>query len=97
MVRSMASRSGRAQAPKAPSRRQLQQERSDQADRSPTSNTPTSSARSVALERRRALTTAGKAAVVVQGSIGAGRIRTGRDNRRPAPQQPGWVRRDQAP
>ena len=97
MVRSMPSRSGRAQAPTAPSRRQLQQERSDQTDRSPTSNTPTGSARSAALERRRALTTAGKAAVVVQGSLGAGRIRTGRDKRRPTPQQPGWVRRDQAP
>ena len=96
MVRSMPSRSGRAQAPTAPSRRQLQQERSDQTDRSPTSNTPTGSARSAALERRRALTTAGKAAVVVQGSLGAGRIRTGRDKRRPTPQQPGWVRRDQA-
>ena len=97
MVRSMPSRSGRAQAPTAPSRRQLQQERSDQTDRSPTSNTATGSARSAALERRRALTTAGKAAVVVQGSLGAGRIRTGRDKRRPTPQQPGWVRRDQAP
>ena len=97
MVRSMPSRSGRAQAPTAPSRRQLQQERSDQTDRSLTSNTPTGSARSAALERRRALTTAGKAAVVVQGSLGAGRIRTGRDKRRPTPQQPGWVRRDQAP
>ena len=97
MVRSMPSRSGRAQAPTAPSRRQLQQERSDQTDRSPTSNSSTGSARSAALERRRALTTAGKAAVVVQGSLGAGRIRTGRDKRRPTPQQPGWVRRDQAP
>ena len=97
MVRSMPSRSGRAQAPTAPSRRQLQQERSDQTDRSPTSNTASGSARSAALERRRALTTAGKAAVVVQGSLGAGRIRTGRDKRRPTPQQPGWVRRDQAP
>ncbi|MDA7437504.1 carboxysome shell carbonic anhydrase [bacterium] len=97
MVRSMPSRSGRAQAPTAPSRRQLQQERSDQTDRSPTSNTASGSARSAALERRRALTTSGKAAVVVQGSLGAGRIRTGRDKRRPTPQQPGWVRRDQAP
>ena len=97
MVRSMPSRSGRAQAPTAPSRRQLQQERSDQTDRSPTSNTASGSARSAGLERRRALTTAGKAAVVVQGSLGAGRIRTGRDKRRPTPQQPGWVRRDQAP
>ena len=97
MVRSMPSRSGRAQAPTAPSRRQLQQERSDQTDRSPTSNTASGSARSAALERRRALTTAGKAAVVVQGSLGAGRIRTGRDKRRPTPQQPGWVNRDQAP
>ena len=97
MVRSMPSRSGRAQAPTAPSRRQLQQERSEQTDRSPTSNSSTGSARSAALERRRALTTAGKAAVVVQGSLGAGRIRTGRDKRRPTPQQPGWVRRDQAP
>ena len=74
MVRSMPSRSGRAQAPTAPSRRQLQQKRSDQTDRSPTSNSSTGSARSAALERRRALTTAGKAAVVVQGSLGAGRI-----------------------
>ena len=97
MVRSMPSRSGRAQAPTAPSRRQLQQERSDQTDRSPTSNTASGTARSAALERRRALTAAGKAAVVVQGSLGAGRIRTGRDKRRPTPQQPGWVRRDQAP
>ena len=97
MVRSMPSRSGRAQAPTAPSRRQLQQERSDQTDRSPASNSSTGSARSAALERRRALTTAGKAAVVVQGSLGAGRTRTGRDKRRPTPQQPGWVRRDQAP
>ena len=96
MVRSMPFSGGRAQAPTAPSRRQRFQSesRADQADQDSTSATSsTISPRELALERRRALTSAGKAAVLASGTVAAGRIRTSQDNRRPVPQQPGWVRR----
>ena len=97
MVRSVPSRGGRPLSPSAPTRRQLQQERADslppsepkQADSNPLS------ARAASLQRRRALTTSGKAAVLPQGTLGAGRVRTSQDSRRSVPQQPGWVRRDQ--
>ena len=58
--------------------------------------------RDAALQRRRALTTAGKAAKLVQGSIGGGRVRTAVDQQRRTPQQqavaqqPGWVRREKS-
>ena len=96
MVRSKPSRGGRAQAPTAPTRRQLQQLVSAQPETSSESAavaSPTTTARDRALARRKALTTAGKAAVLTQGSPAAGRIRTSQDSRRPAPQQPGWVKR----
>ncbi|MGB1776136.1 MAG: carboxysome shell carbonic anhydrase [Synechococcus sp.] len=95
MVRSKPSRGGRAQSPTAPTRRQLQAVVASQSDSSIASaevSTPLT-ARDRALERRKALTTAGKAAVLPQGSPAAGRIRTSQDNRRPSPQQPGWVKR----
>ena len=95
MVWSKPSSGGRPLFPTAPTRRQMQREKSEatlssQADKGPVS------ARSASLERRRALTTSGKAAVLVQGTIGAGRVRTSQDSRRVIPQQPGWVRRDQS-
>ena len=90
MVRSKPSRGGRAQAPTAPTRRQLQRMVSDISE---TPMASTSSARERALERRKALTTAGKAAVLPQGSPAGGRVRTSQDNRRPVAQQPGWVKR----
>ena len=97
MVRSVPSRGGRPLSPTAPTRRQLQQESAEssgssdpkQADLNPLT------ARAASLERRRALTTSGKAAVLAQGTLGAGRVRTSQDSRRSVPQQPGWVRRDQ--
>ena len=97
MVRSVPSRGGRPLSPTAPTRRQLQQESAEssgssdpkQADLYPLT------ARAASLERRRALTTSGKAAVLAQGTLGAGRVRTSQDSRRSVPQQPGWVRRDQ--
>ena len=85
-------------APTAPTRRQLQQASttavlgeasSDQAS----TEAVTTSTRSAALERRKALTTSGKAAVLNGGTVSGGRIRTGRDTRRPVAQQPNWVRR----
>ena len=102
MVRSVPSRGGRPLSPSAPTRRQLQQERaessapSDSNQAQPIQSDPTPlSARAASLERRRALTTTGKAAVLAQGTLGAGRVRTSQDSRRSVPQQPGWVRRDQ--
>ena len=102
MVRSVPSRGGRPLSPTAPTRRQLQQERaessapSDSNQAQPIQSDPTPlSARAASLERRRALTTSGKAAVLAQGTLGAGRVRTSQDSRRSVPQQPGWVRRDQ--
>ena len=102
MVRSVPSRGGRPLSPSAPTRRQLQQERaessapSDSNQAQPIQSDPTPlSARAASLERRRALTTSGKAAVLAQGTLGAGRVRTSQDSRRSVPQQPGWVRRDQ--
>ncbi|EAU73313.1 putative carboxysome shell polypeptide CsoS3 [Synechococcus sp. RS9916] len=87
-------------APTAPTRRQLQQastiavlgEASSSSDQAST-QAVTSSTRSAALERRKALTTSGKAAVLNGGTVSGGRIRTGRDTRRPVAQQPNWVRR----
>ena len=87
-------------APTAPTRRQLQQastnavsgEASSSSDQASTESATTST-RSAALERRKALTTSGKAAVLNGGTVSGGRIRTGRDTRRPVAQQPNWVRR----
>ena len=87
-------------APTAPTRRQLQQasttavsgEASFSSDQASTESATTST-RSAALERRKALTTSGKAAVLNGGTVSGGRIRTGRDTRRPVAQQPNWVRR----
>ncbi len=98
MVRSMPSRGGRPQAPTAPTRRQLQALLSPETETKVDPSQPAEvsfggSARDRALERRKALTTSGKAAVLPQGSTAAGRVRTSQDNRRPAPQQPGWVKR----
>ena len=101
MVRFKPSRGGRPQSPSAPTRRQLQQERAefsassdaDQAQANQADSSPLS-ARAASLERRRALTTSGKAAVLAQGTGSTSRVRTSQDSRRSVPQQPGWVRRD---
>ena len=97
MVRSVSSRGGRPLSPSAPTRRQLQQERDDASTLSDPKQGGSNplSAREVSLERRRALTTSGKAAILAQGTPGSGRVRTSQDSRRSVPQQPGWVRRDQ--
>ena len=97
MARSVPSRGGRPLSPSAPTRRQLQEGRAESSAVSePTQADPNPlSARAASLERRRALTTSGKGAVLAQGTLGAGRIRTSQDSRRSIPQQPGWVRRDQ--
>ena len=97
MVRSVPSRGGRPLSPSAPTRRQLQQERAESSVSSEPKQADSNSlsARAASLERRRALTTSGKAAVLAQGTLGAGRVRTSQDSRRSVPQQPGWVRRDQ--
>ena len=94
MVRSMPFSGGRPKAPTAPSRRQRFQSelRADQDP--PAVSSSTLSPRELALERRRALTSAGKAAVLASGTVAGGRIRTSQDSRRPVAQQPGWVRRD---
>ena len=92
MVRSSRpSRGGRPQAPTAPTRRQLQNGSPAAGATVPSleSASDSTTTRDAALQRRRALTSAGKAAKLVQGSIGGGRVRTARDQR-----QPGWVRRD---
>ena len=97
MVRSRPFSGGRPQAPTAPSRRQLFQSDSLSKQDSQDANAVTSStstARDLALKRRRALTSAGKAAVLTKGTVAAGRIRTSQDSRRAVPQQPSWVRRD---
>ena len=100
MARSMPS-SGRPKSPTAPTRRELQKSLNsspaspDSYDSSSASGDSASTTRSAALERRRALTTSGKAAVLNQGSVAAGRIRSGRDQRRSESQQPVWIRRDQ--
>lgn len=102
MVRSMPSRGGRPLSPSAPTRRQLQQRRAESSASSDSKQAQSKqadpnppSARAASLERRRALTTSGKAAVLAQGTLGAGRVRTSQDSRRSVPQQPAWVRRDQ--
>ena len=95
MVRSMPSRGGRPQAPTAPTRRQLQQLVTP-SEVGQTTLDAESSTRAAALERRRALTTSGKAAQLGRGSVGGGRIRSSNDAQRPAPSQPGWVRREKA-
>jgi hypothetical protein len=88
MVRSVPSRGGRPLSPSAPTRRQLQQERADSSappdskQAQPIQADPTPlSARAASLERRRALTTSGKAAVLAQGTLGAGRVRTSQDKK----------------
>ena len=91
MVRSKPLRGGRPQAPSAPTRRQLQQ-LATTSDSVQTTSEVESSTRKAALDRRRALTTAGKAAQLV----GGGRIRSSKDVQRPAPSQPAWVRREKA-
>ena len=95
MVRSKPFRGGRPQAPSAPTRLQLQQlaNITDPAEMAPDME---SSTRQAALQRRRALTTSGKAAQLDRGSVAAGRIRSSNDAQRPAPSQPGWVRREKA-
>ena len=95
MVRSKPLRGGRPQAPSAPTRRQLQQ-LATTSDSVQTSSDVESSTRKAALDRRRALTTAGKAAQLGGASVGGGRIRSSKDVQRPAPAQPGWVRREKA-
>ena len=96
MVRSMPLRGGRPQSPTAPTRRQLQLDALVSVDPITEPDQTSTSARATALQRRRALTTSGKAAQLVQGSVGGGRVRSSQDNRRSVPQQPGWVRRDKA-
>ena len=101
MVRTtMSTRRGGVSAPTAPTRRQLQQERTAFAPAdSPTAIPAVAvSTRGAALERRRALTTSGKAATLSLGSVSGGRIRTMADGRHPEPArtQPGWVRRNKA-
>ena len=95
MVRSKPFRGGRPQAPSAPTRLQLQQlaNITDPAEMAPDME---SSTRQAALQRRRALTTSGKAAQLDRGSVAAGRVRSRNDAQRPAPSQPGWVRREKA-
>ena len=95
MVRSKPLRGGRPQAPSAPTRRQLQQ-LANVSDSAMTAPETESSTRQAALQRRRALTTSGKAAQLGRGSVGGGRIRSSNDAQRPAPSQPGWVRREKA-
>ncbi len=95
MVRSKPLRGGRPQAPSAPTRRQLQQ-LATTSDSVQTSSDVESSTRKAALDRRRALTTAGKAAQLGGAPVGGGRIRSSKDVQRPAPAQPGWVRREKA-
>ena len=95
MVRSKPLRGGRPQAPSAPTRRQLQQLVTT-SDSVQTSSDVESSTRKAALDRRRALTTAGKAAQLGGGSVGGGRIRSSKDVQRPVPSQPNWVRREKA-
>ena len=98
MVRSMPLRGGRPQAPTAPTRRQLSSQ-DDQPSSSSGSSIPLtrSETRSSALQRRQALTTAGKAAVLNAGSVTAGRVRTQQDRPRPSTQQPGWVKKVSQP
>ena len=101
MVRTtMSTRRGGVSTPTAPTRRQLQQEHTASAPADTlTEVSPVEvSTRGAALERRRALTTSGKAATLSLGSVSAGRIRTLADGRRPEPArtQPGWVRRNKA-
>ena len=104
MVRSMPSRGGRPQAPTAPTRRQLQNNGLAAGASVPPMESVSDSTktRDAALQRRRALTTAGKAAKLVQGSIGGGRVRTAVDQQRRTPQQPAvaqqpaWVRREKS-
>ena len=101
MVRSKPSRGGRPLSPTAPTRLQLQQERSKTSAQSlltpmdSGSGLASVSARNASRERRRALTVSGKAALLNQGTGGAGRVRTSQDSRRSIPQQPGWIRRDE--
>ena len=98
MVRSMPFRGGRPQAPTAPTRRQLSAQ-NGQPSTSPGASIPLtrSATRSSALQRRQALTTAGKAAVVNSGSVTGGRVRTQQDRPRRSNQQPGWVKKSSQP
>ena len=84
MVRSKPLRGGRPQAPSAPTRRQLQQ-LATTSDSVQTTSDVESSTRKAALDRRRALTTAGKAAQLGGAPVGGGRIRSSKDVQRPAP------------
>ena len=100
MVRSKSKRSGRLQAPTAPTRLQMQHGHSpstvtgsDQSLEPSGSESVQSSTRSAALERRKALTTSGKAALLTSSSVSGGRIRSGQERRRSSAQQPVWVRR----
>ncbi len=97
MVRSMPFRDGRPLSPTAPTRRQLQLKTSKSSSSSQSSKSDKSplSSRTASIERRRALTSVGKAALIAQGNLGPGRVRTGQDSRRSGPDQPVWVRRDQ--
>lgn len=97
MVRSMPFRDGRPLSPTAPTRRQLQLKTSKSSSSSQSSKSDKSplSSRTASIERRRALTSVGKAALIAQGNLGPGRVRTGQDSRRSVPDQPVWVRRDQ--
>ncbi|CAK23107.1 carboxysome shell carbonic anhydrase [Synechococcus sp. CS-197] len=94
MVRSMPFRGGRPQAPTAPTRRQLASQEGSASTSTGASIPLTRSAtRSSALQRRQALTTAGKAAVVNSGSVTAGRVRNQQDRPARSSQQPSWVKK----
>ena len=100
MVRPNPSRSGRPLAPTAPTRRQLQKAQSplaaDPGSNPDLSRSDVTTTRSAALERRKALTTTGKAAVLKDGVVSGGRVRSSQDNRRPVVQRPTWVRREKS-
>ena len=100
MVRSRISRGGRPLAPTAPTRSQLKQANIPSLEVS-TSDGEVSAAdssllnsRDVALQRRRALTSSGKAALETTSAIDGRRTRTLQDKRGPEQvRQPAWVRR----
>ena len=91
-------RSGRPQAPTAPTRRQFQQSQASSQGPDfatapePTTGSESPTTRSSALERRRALTASGKAAVLAAG-VSAGRVRSSSGNRPVVVQRPTWIRR----
>ena len=99
-MRPQPSRRGRLQAPTAPTRRQLQSFQVSATEPVSSQNTadsdPVSTTRSAALERRKALTTSGKAAVLKDSAVSGGRVRSKQDNRRPVVQRPTWVRREKS-